>query len=70
MGAWAYCDRCEGPLDRPSAHEAVHGRRICCHCRGVILVSHGDKDSLIVDMAARIDDLEEAVRRLQQKGNA
>lgn len=69
MGAWAYCDFCDCGLDKPQAFEVIAGKRLCPKCDHCAPIRQ-TKDDLIIELAERVEALEQAIERLQQKENA
>lgn len=63
MGSYAYCQHCDSPLGPPSAREVVDQRRECPHC-GKYNEVYDTMADVVERLESRIEDLEEAIKRL------
>lgn len=70
--AWAYCAKCDNPLNYPSTEEVVDGRIVCdaCGTHNPTRVSLGEllakATSDIETLYARIIDLEHEISCLKE----
>lgn len=60
MGAYAYCEKCDSPLGRPTPAEAVRGVRLC-DCGAEHPVSSEEAAQWLSEFLGRIEALEKHV---------
>lgn len=65
MGAYAYCEKCEGGMPRPTPAEAVAEVQRCPQCGHEHGVRREELADYLTEIMQRIEELEAAVRELK-----
>lgn len=72
MGAFNYCPKCGGGIDRDeiSVRDAIFEKMVCPRCGALIPTRNMGIADVLEDMVERITALEATVKKLQEDNDA